>query len=194
MGLFSPQSGGTQSFDLLPPQLALAVISVRDIRQNKSGGSRYDLELTLASGPQRGRKLWDAIGVPFDTNNKEVYRKMGTEAVTRILECAGEFDPAKPESYDKFDGNPNPTVEVGQAMDGKTIGIRIGVEKRDTDYDEKNRVKEWLSPNPQSGGFSGWKRLQESLNEKVVTTGAPVLAAVAPATSSSPAWLNRPKS
>lgn len=152
--MFNPTSGAPTSGPLIDNgTLVWVQISVRGIKHSReSGGAYADLEMTVAHGPCEKRKLWDLIMSPFDPKNSSGAKQMGIAAITRILECEGTFDPANPETYNLFNEPPANTFEaVLGRLDGITVGIKVKVEKGTEGYPDKNKVGEWLSPNPASG-------------------------------------------
>jgi hypothetical protein len=140
---FSAGAGAQSPQSLIPNgQLAWVVINVRGIKQSQKGGSYLDVELTIDDNqPYARKKIWEMIGHPFDQNNSEAYRQMGMIAITRILECNGA-SPDKPGSYSLTDFT---------ALTGKRAAIKIKIENGTGGYDDKNKVAEWLTPNPASG-------------------------------------------
>lgn len=140
---FSGAAGQASDFDILPNgQLAWAVLNVRALK-NSSGGSQYlDVELTIDQGqPFAGRKLWDKIGNPFFEGNSEKYRQMGMLAITRILEAGRGAGPNNQAGYQ---------LDDFQQLNGLRVPIKVGIEQGTEGHDDKNRVSEWLTPNPAS--------------------------------------------
>lgn len=158
---FSPSSGAGSAPDLIPHgTLSWAVITVKDKRNSKeSNGEYYNLELTLQGGEHEGRKVFEMIPNIYDTNNSEKWRVSGIGAITRIFESSGWFKPAEPASYNAFAGKPFSDIMLG--MDGQRVAVKVKVEKsKDPAYADKNKVGEWLSPNPASrSGFSDYQKL-----------------------------------
>lgn len=150
---FSGSAGVGSDFDILPKGLlAWAILNVRGVKKSGSGGSYVDCELTIAEGqPYAGRKLWEMIGQPFDQANSEKYRQMGQIAVTRILEAGRKAGPLNPAGYQITDFS---------QLDGLKVAIKVGVEEGRDGHDDKNRVAEWLTPNPASqSGYKGFEKL-----------------------------------
>lgn len=150
---FSGTAGASSDFDLLPKgQLAFAVLTVRGVKASASGGQYIDCELTIDQGqPYAGRKLWDMIGDPFHAGNSEKYRNMGMLAITRILETGRNAGPHNPAGYQLNDFS---------ELSGLRVAIKIGVEEGTGGHEDKNRVAEWLTPNPASqSGYKGFEKL-----------------------------------
>lgn len=152
---FSGSAGAGSDFDVIPKgQLAWAILSIRGVKQSQNGGQYIDCELTIAEGqPYAGRKVWEMIGDPMFAGNSDKYKQMGHAAICRILESGRGAGPNKPEAY-KINGYPE--------LSGLKVAIKIGVEPGDAGHDDKNRVAEWLTPNPDSGSaFKAFERLMK---------------------------------
>lgn len=195
--MFSPTSGASQAPSLIPAgTLAFAVVKVREIKKSKSTNGEYaDLELTLDGGEFQGRKVFEMIANPLDENNTEAWRNMAIASLTRMFESAGIFKTENPASYDQFNGQS--FLTICQFLDGARIAIKVKVEKDKTGaYPDKNKVGEYLSPNPQSGGNAGWQKLASGQTQASAAARTSAFAATpsAPAAGNSPSWLNAPKS
>ena len=158
---FSSTSGAGSAPDLIPNgTLAWAILTVGEKRNSKeSNGEYYNVELTLLDGEFAGRKVFEILPNIYDHNNSEKWRAMGISSITRIFESSGWFKPAEPASYNAYAGKPFEAIMLG--MDGQRVAIKVKVEKsKDPAYADKNKVGEWLSPNPNSkGGFTEYQRL-----------------------------------
>ena len=166
MSLFNPTSGQGQAYDLIPNgTLANVIVKVREIKNSKEPnatgkcGQYFDLELTVADGPLARRKFFDKIMNPLHEGNTDAGRQMGVVAITRIFESLGFFNPADPATYEQIQDD-TPAENIGQAIDGRTVGVKVKIDKGKDGYEDKNVVAEWLSPNPNSGGFKNWQKLQ----------------------------------
>jgi hypothetical protein len=150
---FSGGAGLATNFDVIPKgQLAFAILQVRGVKTSGSGGAYLDCELTIAEGqPYAGRKVWEMIGDPHHAGNSEAYRQMGLIAITRILEAGRGAGPNNPAGYQ---------IPDYSALSGLKVGIKIGIEEGTGGHPDKNRVAEWLTPNPDSqSGHKGWQKL-----------------------------------
>lgn len=199
------------SGDLIPHgALAFANVTVQGLANSQSTGGRYaKLELTIVRGPYERRKLFPMVGDPSDARNSEKYVQMSLAALQHMLEAAGIFDPAKPETYQAF---ANSTFEqILTALEDKTVAVKIKIEKGQDGYQDKNVVADWLSPNPASSNKKTWDKLlaggdQVALESAAqagfagfsqtaapATTPAPATvvagAQAAPAAGNTPAWL-----
>jgi len=149
---FSSHAGAASTFDTIPNgQLAWAILQVKGVKSSASGGQYIDCELTIDQGqPYAGRRVFEMIGNPFHQGNSEAYRQMGMIAITRILEAGRGAGPNNPAGYKL-----NDFAELSNLR----VAIKIGVEAGKDGHDDKNRVSEWLTPNPASQ--SGHKHYQK---------------------------------
>lgn len=151
---FSAGAGMAGSSDTMPNgQLAWAVLTVHAIKPSQSGGQYIDVELTIDEGqPYARKKLWDMIGDPQFAGNSEAYRQMGLIAITRILEAGRNAGPHNMAGYQ---------IANYEQLSGLRVAIKIGVEKGTGGYPDKNRVAEYLTPNPASqSGHKAFLALQ----------------------------------
>ena len=192
---FSPTSGAGSAPDLIPNgTLSWAILSVQSKRNSKeSNGEYYSVELTLIGGEHEGRKVFDIIPNIYDQNNSEKWRTSGIGAITRIFESSGWFKPSEPASYNAFAGKPFEAIMQG--MDGQPVAIKVKVEKsKDPAYADKNKVGEWLSPNPASrSGYGDYQKLiggQQAVQQARVQAFAPAQPQ-APA-AGAPNWIKSP--
>jgi hypothetical protein len=197
---FSPTSGAASAPELIPHgTLAFAIITVQSVKQsNNTGGTYYNVALTLIDGPYEGRKIFEKIADINDTRNNETWRGMAVKAITRIFEVAGIFKPSDPKTYDAFIGRP--TSDIMNFIDGKRCAVRIKIEKsKDPAYADKNNVGDWLSSNPSSGGFKDYQKLiggQQAVDNARSNAFAPQ-ANIQPAAQTFgqvPGWMKTPGS
>jgi hypothetical protein len=150
---FSGSAGAATQFDLLPAGLLVFVnIEYKGTKKSGSGGSYLDLCLTVdANQPHAGRKIFVMIGVPNDMGNSEAYRQMGTIAITRILEAGRNAGPHNMAGY---------VIDDYAQIDGLRAAIKVSIEPGTNGHNDKNRVGEWLTPNPASqSGHKGFAKL-----------------------------------
>lgn len=140
---FSAGAGANPTGGLIPNgQLAWANVTVRGIKASQKGGQYLDIELTIDQGqPFAGRKIWEMVGDPNHPGNSEGYRQMGTIAICRMLEAARGAGPHNPAGY---------KLNAYTDLTGLRVPIKIKIEKGSGGYDDKNKVGEWLTPNPDS--------------------------------------------
>lgn len=149
---FSGSAGADTGGGTLPKGLLVfAILNVRGVKSSASGGGYLDCELTIKEGqPFAGRKIWEMVGDPMNSGNSEAYRKMGNIAISRILETGRGASPTNPEAY-KISGY--------EQLSTLTVAIKVGIEPGTDGHDDKNRVAEWLTPNPASSAFKLFERL-----------------------------------
>lgn len=150
---FSGSAGAASSFDTLPAGLLVfAVLQVKGVKNSAKGGAYLDCELTVDQGqPYAGRKVFDMIGDPQNPGNSEAYRQMGTIAITRILEAGRSAGPNNMAGYQ---------IASYEQLSGLRVGVKLGIETGTDGHPDKNRVAEWLTPNPASrSGYKGWAKL-----------------------------------
>jgi len=140
-------------------QLAWAILTVRGVKASKSGGAYIDVELTIDDNqPYARRKIWEMIGDPMNMGNSEAYRQMGMVAISRILEAGRGAGPNNQAAYKLGDYS---------ELSGLRVPIKVKVEKGTGGYDDKNKVAEWLTPNPNSDtGHKDFLLLQSGVHNK----------------------------
>jgi hypothetical protein len=185
---FSPETKYESPNSLIPTgTIAFAMLAVRKIKNsNTTGGEYADLELTLV-GQFEGRKVWPMVANPADQRNGEKWRQMGMAAIQHACEACGLFNPAQPESYNRF---ANATfIDVLTQLDGKRVAVKIGIEKGTDGHQDKNKVVDWISPNPNSAGKKAWDALVSGASSasQPVQQGGFMLNAAAPAAAPAPA-------
>lgn len=190
---FDPSANHDTGGSLIPVNtLTFATFKVQKLRQSSTTGGRYaDVELVL-QGQFENRRVFDKIPDPSDKLNSEKWRQMGMGAMQQALECAGIFDPARPESYARFASGG--FVDILTALDGKRVAFKVGVEKGTDGHQDKNRVVTYLSPNPASSSNKQYQQLVAGGGAAPApaqaTTPAPsfaVAATPAPQTAPAPA-------
>src|SRR3546814_11162285 len=72
---------------------------------------------------------------------------MGNAAIGRILEAGRNAGPHNPQGY---------VIGSYEQLNGLRVAVKLKVEKGTEGYDDKNRVAEYLTPNPASPGNKGW--------------------------------------
>ena len=149
---FGGSAGAQTNFDLIPAgQLAWALINLKGLKASQSGGQYLDIELTIDQGqPFAGRKIFDTVGNPYFAGNSDAYKQMGSISICRMLEAGRGAGPHNPAGYQIADFG---------ALHGLRVAVKIKVEPGKDGYDDKNRVAEYLTPNPTSGGNKGYQML-----------------------------------
>jgi hypothetical protein len=156
---FSPETKYESSSNLMPRGLLhKARLTVRGLKNSQASNGEYaDLELVLVDGPFESRRVWPMIANPTDERNSDKWRQMSMGAIQHICEACGIFRADAPDSYNRF---ANATfVDILKEIDGRTVAIKVGVEKGKDGHQDKNTVAEWLSPNPNSSTAKLWDKL-----------------------------------
>lgn len=193
LGMFNPQSGIGQSQELIPAgQLAWVALNITDKKNSKETmGEYFAVELIVLEGPYEKRRIFENLMSPFDSRNSEGAHKMAIIALTRIFEACRIFDPANPESYGRFNhlqGSEGfDTIGMALQDHAKRLGVKVKIEKGTQGHPDKNKVAEWLSPNPESNGYPGWEKLiggadkVSQARQSAFTPAAPAPVASVPA-------------
>jgi hypothetical protein len=204
MSFFSPESSnsGSQPMELIPAgTLVKAFLAVRDIKRGQNSGARYlDIELAVQGGEFDNRRIFTVVCDPWDEATSDKAREMAVGSITRLMEQVGIFKPESPETYALLDSSD--IQDVALKLQGKTVGFVVGVQKGKDGYADKNSVRDWASPNPQSNGFkiyeaiiSGATTLTPAKSAGVFGQAAAPQAArpaqPATAATSTPAWLKK---
>lgn len=150
---FSGTAGAVTNSDVIPRGLLVwAILDIRGVKSSGSGGQYLDAELTVDEGqPFARRKIWEMIGDPNHPGNSDKYKQMGAIAITRILEAGRGAGPQNVAAY---------KIADYRELSGLRVPIKVGVEAGKDGHDDKNRVAEWLTPNPQSqSGYKGYAKL-----------------------------------
>lgn len=193
--MFSPTSGASEKPSLIPAgTLAFAVVKVAELKKSQSTGGEYaSLELTIDGGEFANRKVFEMVCNPSDNANSEGWRKMAVGSLTRMFEAAGVFKPEDPATYEQMNGKD--FVSICQVLDGARIAIKIKVEKdKEGNHPDRNKVGEYLSPNPNSGSNGNFKKLAEGNAGASAAARSSAFGTTAPAAGgSAPSWLNQPR-
>jgi hypothetical protein len=142
-----------QDFGTIPDgTLAWAILSLRRGKEgtpetiSNSGESSYlDFELTITEGPFAKRKVWEMVG----TRGTEKYVNQGRSSIRSILEVGRGASAANMAGYQ---------IAGYEQLDTLKVAIEIGVEKQQG-YQDKNRVKSWLTPNTESSTHKKFAKL-----------------------------------
>lgn len=150
---FAQGAGQQTGNDLIPNgQLVWVIFQFRGLKASVAGGQYLDVEMTIDEGQPYGRKkIWDKIGDPMFAGNSDAYRQMGQIALARILEAGRNAGPNNPAGYQ---------LANYEQLNGLRVPIKIGIEKGTDGYDDKNKVADYLTPNPTSvSGNKGYLAL-----------------------------------
>jgi hypothetical protein len=203
---FSPESGvgsPNTTRSLIPAgTLAFAVVLVQEIKKSgKTGGEYARLEFAISEGEFTGRRIWSIVMNPLDKLNineenraagKSDGAKMGLVSITRMFEAAGIVDPSNKSSYQVLNGKSFP--EILDMMSGNTVAIKVKIAPGKDGYEDKNEIADYLTPNPQSTGHSGWLKLTSDLPNKASpkTLTQPAKVQVESPLAIKPKWIKNP--
>tara|TARA_R110000787_G_scaffold258850_4_gene364072 strand:- start:560 stop:1129 length:570 start_codon:yes stop_codon:yes gene_type:complete len=181
--MFTPETSiGTDG--LLPTgTLATAVIGIRGLKESRNGGQYLDGEFTVTSPNYKGRKVFTNIMDPFFAGNSDGAKNMGKEAISRALEGASLVDHADPSTYAPYGAG---IMAVIDGLNSKEVPVEIVIEKGNEGFQDKNAIK-FLTPNPKSGCFIKWQRLQQDISGENVETTSIGQSVSNPVTQSAPA-------
>lgn len=180
------QGGG----ELIPDgTLAWAVVKLRPhnldhglvvVPSKSSDGAYLDVELTILEGPYARRKIWDRIGV----KGSEKWVENGRARIRHIIEVGNEMSefPANHPNYRLGTKSQTSGEMVFMELDELRCAIKVGVEKGKDGYEDKNSVRQYLSPRPSSDTHKTFLKLVAGQ-----TQGEPQQQKAAP-TASKPAW------
>ena len=192
--MFSFGGGAADAPNLIPAgTLSFALIEFGAAKTSGKGATYYPITLTLMGEQYEGRKIFDTTPDLRDPNVSPGWKKMGQGRLRRILETVGIFNPANPESYKVF--ATASFEEVARAIDGKRVAIRVSIEKSDDPaYADKNKVGEFLSPNPESAGYRDFLKLQGGQGAVKAARQEAFGSAPTPAPASgvAPNWIKTP--
>lgn len=175
--MFNTESGTQDAIALIPAgTLTKAVLICEEVKTSQNTGAQFvKIELRCIEGDFEGRRIFDNIMDPFDPNASAGGKRMGIQAITRICEAVGIFNPEDPTTYDRYSHEGCTIHDVIADIESQTVAVKVKVEKGDAGYSDKNKVGDWLSPNPKAGpGYKGWTDLAEG------KTGGPAPAAAKP--------------
>lgn len=201
---FSDTSGLGNPRTLIPHgTLAWATVHFIERATSKKGGDYAKTEIVIQDGPYAGQRIYSVLMNPFDVNNRDSSKpvdgaKMAITAIARMAETCGVFVVGNKESYKQFNGKS--FNEVIHALNGKQIAIKIKIKKGEDGHDDRNEIAEYLSPNPESGGYRDFQKLTGggASEARANAFNAPAMnPQVRPAqatNNAAPAWLRNPGS
>lgn len=151
--------------------LAWAIVKVRPFNldqglvltpsQSTPGNAYLDVELTILDGPYARRKVWDRIMLKAVGDKADKTIGMGMAKVRHILEIGREvvgFAPTDPK-YRLGATSGAIGDMVLMELDELRCAIKVKVEPSQNGYPAKNKVAQYLSPNPSSDTHKAFERL-----------------------------------
>lgn len=170
--------------ELIPDgTLAWAIVTVRPGSERRcltpsksSDGAYLDVELTILEGKYARRKVWDRIGL----EGSEKWVARGMSSVRHILEVGRQMTDYSPGQPGYRLGSQNGQGDfVFMELNELRCAIKIGVEKGQNGYQDKNVVRQYLSPNPTSDTHKAFQKLCAGETEAPAAAAKP---------AAKPAW------
>lgn len=175
-------------FELMPKDtLAWAILSIRPgdtgapekISKTNPNNAYLDLELIIVGGPYDKRKVWDMVGI----KGSESWVNQGRASVRAMLESGFNASMDKNPAAYKISGFND--------LNGAKVAIKIGVEKGQNGYADKNKVTNYLSPNEQSSTYKDFAALNVGSVGGSQQESAPAQQSAPASDSDTPAWLQQ---
>lgn len=154
--------------------------------KSTAGNAYLDVELTILEGPYARRKVWDMIMLKSTGEKAEKTIGMAMAKVRHILEVGREIQgfAATDAKYRLGQVSGANGDMVLMELNELRCAIKVKVEKQ-AGYADKNKVAQYLSPNPASDTFNNFMRLVNG--DTAPAVAAPAAPATAPA-AAKPAW------
>lgn len=124
------------------PDVGKVSKSGRDNPSNKY--INYEIELT--SGNVVGRKVFGMLGIA----GSEKWVNSSMAAVRHILEVGRKWSPQNTNVYTIGANLADGDERMWMELDGLQVAVKVGIEKGKDDFPDKNKVKGFLSPHPDS--------------------------------------------
>lgn len=188
------EQGGTG--EVIPDgTLAWASVTVRPFNldqgmvltpsKSTAGNAYLDVELTILEGPYARRKVWDLIMLKSTGEKAEKTIGMAMAKVRHILEVGREIQgfAATDAKYRLGQVSGANGDMVLMELNELRCAIKVKVEKQ-AGYADKNKVAQYLSPNPASDTFNNFMRLVNGDTAPAVPAATVAVAAAA----NKPAW------
>jgi hypothetical protein len=126
-------------------------------KSSASGAKWMPIEITIVGGEFDKRKIWQNIfvdGAKLDANGYPIAKRIGLETIKRMVDSAYGLkkDDTSPEALQK-----RATITGVHVLMGMEICFKIGIEKGNNGYPDKNKIKVVLTPDSQefiSGGVA----------------------------------------
>ena len=130
---------------------------------DKSQGRFFEFDVTVDTEPYAHKHVYDMLCDPSDERNSTEWRKMAKNSFRRLMECTG-FDINQMHADTPEQDRQMVDFIVAQ-LDGKRVALSVKIEEGQNGYQDKNKIAEFLSPNPDSSTHKKYQRLM---------SGAPV--------------------
>jgi hypothetical protein len=162
-------------FEVIPANINAGQV----LKSGKSNPSNRYLEakVKIADGKHAGRVIFDMIGQA----GQEQYVAGGAAAIRHILEVGKGAHPQKnPAGYQIGAGLAPDDERAYLDLNGLKVAIEVDEEPASNGFKAKNRVKRYLSPNPESDTHAAYARLVAGDTEPKVKNPSASAAPSAP--------------
>lgn len=113
-----------QSFEPIPSGWYLATVTSSDVKQTKDGTGVYiDLQFTVVGPDHAGRIVFEKINI---RNNSQRAEEIGLGTLRGLLAAVGL-----------------PGIEDSDELLNKTAEIKVGLEKPQEGYEQRNNIREY---------------------------------------------------
>ena len=118
-------------------------------KSSQSGAKWMPIELTIVGGPYDKRKVWQNIfvdGAKTDQNGFSIAKRIGLETIKKMVDShfALDMKDASPEAAQK-----RGSINGVHMLNGMQICFKVGIEKGNNGYADKNKIKTVLTPGSQ---------------------------------------------
>lgn len=118
-------------------------------KSSQSGAKWMPIELTIVGGSYDKRKVWQNIfvdGAKTDQNGFSIAKRIGLETIKKMVDShfALDMKDASPEAAQK-----RGSINGVHMLNGMQICFKVGIEKGNNGYADKNKIKTVLTPGSQ---------------------------------------------
>ena len=118
-------------------------------KSSQSGAKWMPIELTIVGGPYNKRKVWQNIfvdGAKTDQNGFSIAKRIGLETIKKMVDShfALDMKDDSPEAAQK-----RGSINGVHMLNGMQICFKVGIEKGNNGYADKNKIKAVLTPGSQ---------------------------------------------
>ena len=118
-------------------------------KSSQSGAKWMPIELTIVGGPYDKRKVWQNIfvdGAKTDQNGFSIAKRIGLETIKKMVDShfALSMKDASPEAAQK-----RGSINGVHMLNGMQICFKVGIEKGNNGYPDKNKIKTILTQDSQ---------------------------------------------
>ena len=118
-------------------------------KSSQSGAKWMPIELTIVGGPYDKRKVWQNIfvdGAKTDQNGFSIAKRIGLETIKKMVDShfALSMKDVSPEAAQK-----RGSINGVHMLNGMQICFKVGIEKGNNGYPDKNKIKTILTQDSQ---------------------------------------------